>query len=388
MAIPARPTPDFVVLQAHSPRGRRHATRDGPAAARHPYDRFQRRGLGGKDHRRRQLRGGADTAPDQQPAAPGGVDGSGQGQPAPVRPAGAFRSSSSPEPAPALHRQASQDRVDLPRRPAAPDLFRARDREPIGLRSGLQPPPPAPVIALHAVPGDPWGGDAGGDGAGQPVAGPLRRGRNAPVRGHPGLAATLPVLGPRRGPRPFPVQPDLAQPTGRAQTPAELAGLDGAGRAPGLAGDACRVRPFCQTAGLIEDQPAVRVSPLRHDRAAPRITHRLGVPGGPVQQRLEAGRGGRATDFCQLPAVFPLGRPAPALPIRRSPLTELRAGEGAGPSPREICHVRTAARDAPGGRRGRRRPRSWRRVITWSHGSVFPPWVRNQETRVGLLLPL
>lgn len=316
MAIPARPTPDFVVIQAHIPLGRLNATLDGPAAARHPYDRFQRRGLWGTDHRRLQLRGGADTAPDQQPAAPGGVDGIGQGQSAPVIPAGALRSISSPEPAPALHRQASQARVDLPRRPASPDICLARDREPIGLRSGLQPQLPEPVIALHAVPGEPWGGDAGGEGAGPHVAGQLRLGRNAPVLGDPGLAATLPVLGPRRGQIPFPVPQDLVQHPGIAQQHADLAVLDGAGRAPVLAGDACRVLPLFQKAGLIEDQHAVRVSQMLHDLEAQRIPHSIGVPVGPVQPILEAVRGGLATDFCQLPAVFPLGRTEPALQRR------------------------------------------------------------------------
>ena len=81
-ARPARPTPDFVVVYAHIPVGRLNATLDGPAAARHPSDRFQCRGRGAQTPDA-WLRGGADTAPDQSPAAPGGVDGIGQGQSAP-----------------------------------------------------------------------------------------------------------------------------------------------------------------------------------------------------------------------------------------------------------------------------------------------------------------
>ena len=155
MAIPAGPATDFVVIQAHFPIGRLNATLDGLATARHPHRRFQRGGLWGKDHICLQLRGGADTAPDQQPAAPPGLRGLGQRQPAPVIPARPFGAIAGTQPGLACSRQGCHDRVDLPMLPAHLAIFLARDREHIGLRSGLQPQPQAPVIAIHAVPGDP-----------------------------------------------------------------------------------------------------------------------------------------------------------------------------------------------------------------------------------------
>ena len=133
------------------------------------------------------------------------------------------------------------------------------------------------------------GRDAGGEGAGPQVAGQLRPGRNAPVLGDPVLAATLPVLGPRRGQYPVPGpgrtwSSTLASPS---NTPIwEF--IDGAGRAPVLAGDACRVLPLFQKAGLIEDQHAVRVSQMLHDLEAQRIPHSIGVPVGPVEPTMEA----------------------------------------------------------------------------------------------------
>jgi hypothetical protein len=73
MAMPAGPTAHFIVIQAHLALGGLKATLDGPAAASHPHDRLERGGLWGKDYIRLQLRGGADTAPDQEPAAPPGL---------------------------------------------------------------------------------------------------------------------------------------------------------------------------------------------------------------------------------------------------------------------------------------------------------------------------
>src|SRR5512132_712401 len=106
MAMPAGPTAPVIVIQAHLSRGGLKATLDGPAAASHPHDRRERGGLWGKDHIRLQLRGGADTAPDQEPAAPPGLWGLGQRQPVPVLPARPLRPVASTAPAPALQRQA------------------------------------------------------------------------------------------------------------------------------------------------------------------------------------------------------------------------------------------------------------------------------------------
>jgi hypothetical protein len=388
MARPAGPTAPFLVIQAHRSRGGRNATLAGPAAASHPHDRLERGGWWGKDPRRLPRRGGADTAPAQEPAAPPGRWGLGQRQPGPVLPARPLRPVASTAPAPPRHRPAGQERVDVSRRPTAPDLCLARDRQPIGLRSGLQPPPQAPGIALHAVPRAPGGGDAGGASPGQQRAGQWRRGRTTPVRRDPGLATTRPVLGPCHGQRQVPVQEARAQWPGRAPEHAALAVLDGAGRATVLAGDASRGLPCVQNAGLIQDQHAVRVPQMRDDIAAPRITHRIGVPVSPVQHRLEALGGGLAPDCGPRPAVLPLGRTEPALSRRRGPLAGLRAGEVRGPSPCDSCHGCRTALDAPGGGLGRRRQRAWRRVVEWSHGSVRHPCIRNHDTSVGCLLPL
>lgn len=135
MPIPARPAPHFIVVQAHFPLRLLNAALDGPAAPGHPHDLLQRRSLGSKHHRGGQLGGGAETAPDQQPAAPARLQRCGQGLPSPVRPA-----------RPPRCRQAGQARFHRALLGAQPHLFLARHGQDIGLRPALQPPPQAPVL--------------------------------------------------------------------------------------------------------------------------------------------------------------------------------------------------------------------------------------------------
>ena len=73
MTLPAGPAPHCILIQAHCALGLLQAARDGPAAPSHPHDLLPRRRVRGKDPRGGQRRGGADTAPDQQPAAPPGA---------------------------------------------------------------------------------------------------------------------------------------------------------------------------------------------------------------------------------------------------------------------------------------------------------------------------
>src|SRR6267142_7171935 len=113
MAVPTCPTADFILIQANFPLGRLEAALNGPPRARHPHDCRQGGLLGGKDHRRSQLRRGAVTTPDQQPA--------------PVIPPRTFRAIARTELRPAVLWQDGQDRVDLTWSPAQTDGLLARD---------------------------------------------------------------------------------------------------------------------------------------------------------------------------------------------------------------------------------------------------------------------
>ena len=85
-AVPTGPAAHLIRVQAHLACGGFKAAFNGPAGARHPHDSLPGGLLGGQDHIRGQLRGGADPAPDQQPAAPVWRQGLGHGQPVPVIP--------------------------------------------------------------------------------------------------------------------------------------------------------------------------------------------------------------------------------------------------------------------------------------------------------------
>jgi hypothetical protein len=181
MAIPAGPAPHFRVIQADFPFGGLKAALERPAYARPAHDRLQGGALSRKDHIGCQLGGLADAAPHQQLAAPVGLDGIRQGQPAPVIPAGAYRTIPGTEPRPARCGQTGQDRFDLALTPAHPDICFARDRQDVGLRLGFQPQAQSSMIPVHAVAGDPRGRHTRGQGPGQHLLGQLRLGRKAPV---------------------------------------------------------------------------------------------------------------------------------------------------------------------------------------------------------------
>src|SRR6516162_4051131 len=106
MAIPACPTPDLIVIQAHVAFGRFNTALDRPARASDLDGFCQGGGQWRKDDKGRQSRRITETAPDQQPAAPRWLHGSGQGQPTPIIPAGAFRPGSGTVPLPALRGEA------------------------------------------------------------------------------------------------------------------------------------------------------------------------------------------------------------------------------------------------------------------------------------------
>src|SRR5262245_32465028 len=77
MAIPAGPTPDLIVIQADFAFGGFKTALNRPARAGHLDGCCQGGGLRGKDDKGRQSRRIAQTAPDQQPAAPRWLHGTG-----------------------------------------------------------------------------------------------------------------------------------------------------------------------------------------------------------------------------------------------------------------------------------------------------------------------
>jgi hypothetical protein len=326
MPRPAGPGPPCSVLQADGPRGRRHAARDGPAAARPPHDRFPRGGLPGPDPLRLPCHGGADTAPPQPPAAPPGLRGLGPRQPTPVIPAGLWGPVAGTPPA---------------RWPGACAPAAARAPSP---RPGPRPPAPRP-----------------GGGPPAPAAGPDERPPRRPRR--PTAPARWPRPATRRGGRspPGPPGPDY-------------------GRAPTAAW-----RPLCTTPVASRTRPPLGGLPRRDDRGPQGIAPRGGVPVGPVQQRWDASGGGRAAGFRSVPAGPALRLPEQAAPRRQDPWAGWREGDRRGPPPRHRRHGGRAACTADDGRLGRRRERSIRRFIAPWPGAVRRPCVRNHETRMRLV---
>ena len=78
-------------------------------------------------------------------------------------------------------------------------------------------------------------------------------------------------------------------------------------RAGVLAGDAAGFRALLQEAGLIDDQHAARVVPeVLDDVVAQIVPHRVGIPGGSVQQALDTFRAALADRLGELPAVLAL----------------------------------------------------------------------------------
>src|SRR5207342_298797 len=157
MAIPARPTPDLILIEADLPFGFLKALFDGPAAPDH-LDRGREgsrlRGI----HDVRGARGGvAETPTDQEPPPPVGLARRSQGEPAPVIPSGAFGPVTSPQATPVLLLQHRQERFDLPLAAGTPDIFFPRDGEDIRLGALFQPRPQRAMIAIHTVPGHPGG---------------------------------------------------------------------------------------------------------------------------------------------------------------------------------------------------------------------------------------
>ena len=124
-------------------------------------------GLRGKDHRGPQLQRGAETAPDQQPAAPCRVDRCRPRYPAPVLPPHSLRAFAGPQASPPILGQGGQQGCHVPLLPVHPDIYFAGDGQPRGLGLALQPQPPAPIITIDAGAGAPRGG--------------RRLGRTAPV---------------------------------------------------------------------------------------------------------------------------------------------------------------------------------------------------------------
>ncbi len=339
MPIPADPAPHFIVVQAHFALGLLNAALDGPSAAGYPDDLRQGRDLRGKDHVGGQVRGIAQTPPDQQPAAPSGLQRWGQGQPAPVVPAGALSPVACTEAGPAVLRRGGQEAFDLPLLPPQPDLCLARHRQGIGRGLAFQPPAPPLIIPRHAVACHLRGRHAGRDGTGPQLTGQRRLGGNGPIRRDSRLLAARSVVRPLLGQIQFTIQQRMAQRTGIAHKHADLAVLHVADRPSLLAGDPSRVAPFFHKACFVEDQYTLRIAQMLDDIGAPLIAHHVSVPVGAGQQVLEAIRGGLATGFRHLPAVLAFRLPQQAAHIRHDPLARLRADDIPGQPPGNICHV-------------------------------------------------
>ena len=115
----------------------------------------------------------------------------------------------------------------------------------------------------------------------------------------------------------------MAQRTGIAQKDANLAIVHLPSRATIVAGNASRVSPLFQKAGLVDHQHHVWVCQMLHYVGAQLIADGLGVPQRAAQQMLKGLRRGVAAHFGQLPAVLVLGWAQQAPPIGHDSLPGL-----------------------------------------------------------------
>jgi hypothetical protein len=160
-----------------------------------------------------------------------------------------------------------------------------------------------------------------------------------------GLPPALTVVGPLRRQIERTVQQRVPQRTGIAQQHTDLAVVDLARRAPGLAGDASRVAALFQKARLIEHQHRLRVPQMLPDVGAQLTTHRLRVPEGPAPQVLNRSGGGVAAACRPLPAGFALGRTQQPPQRGYRPLARLGALDIGGQAALKIVQVRGPSRD-------------------------------------------
>ncbi len=111
---------------------------------------------------------------------------------------------------------------------------------------------------------------------------------------------------------------------------ADLGVLDAPGRPAVLALDADGVRALLEEAGLVEDQDGLFVTEVLDDVAPEVIADGLGVPIGRIEEALDAVGGGLAEEFCEVPAVLPLGRGEEAAEVAEGTAAGLGASEAGG----------------------------------------------------------
>jgi hypothetical protein len=183
-----------------------------------------------------------------------------QGYPTPLIPAAPLRSRSGTEPGPAVVGQSSQYRFDLVLLPVTPDILLARDGQDICLYALLQPYPQAPIIPLNTIARDPGCWHLRVESVLEHLARQVRlRGKRVLLRyasALTALAIIYPVFGPIEGT----IQQGMTPATGIGQEHPDLAVLNPPCCATILPRHPCRMLPFFEKPGLIDDQDRLRLA--------------------------------------------------------------------------------------------------------------------------------
>jgi len=326
-ALPTRPTPDLLLIEADLPFGFLTALFDGPAAPDNLDRGREGRRLRGI-HDGRGARGGvAETPTDQEPPPPVGLARRSQGEPAPVRPSGACGPVTSPHATPVLLLQHRQERFALPLAASTPDLCFPRHREDRRLGALFPPLPPRALIAIPPGPGPPGGRHGRVTCPRQPLLGAVRLRGNGPLRRHPCTDPACRIIRPRLGQRAFAIQHSMALRTCLGYKAPHWAMRNTAGGPTLWSGHAGRTLAFVEQPCLIPHEHRVGIAHRLDHRGVSGLAHRLSIPPGTPQHMLEAIRCRLPIRFGDLPPIFPLDG-APQAPQRGPhPTTSGAAGQ-------------------------------------------------------------
>lgn len=290
--------------------------------------------------------GAKPTAADHEPAAPGGRQQRGPGQPPPVLPAGAWRAVASAQPTPACSPQRRHAGFDLVWPAAAPDRGCPRDGQDRGGVGFLHPQPPRSMLAIATIARHPGSWAALVKGARQALLRPWRCGRPGPLRWTPRALAACGGVRPCVGEIACTSQQDMALGAGSGQEYPPVTLRHATRGAARWARHSSRMRTFVEPPRRRDDQHRLRDAPGLDHGGAPIGAKGLGIPARASQYLLDPLRRRVAVDFGDLPAMVPRYRAAHATEIRPGTPPDV-APRTRGASPIVPPRSATASRGAP-----------------------------------------
>lgn len=104
-----------------------------------------------------------------------------------------------------------------------------------------------------------------------------------------------------------------------------------------LGGDAARLRPLLQKAGLVDDQHTAYLVPqVLDDVVTQVVTHPVGVPSGGIEQALRALWARFADRFGELPAILPFHPVEQTNEVPSGPFTHFHPPEPMGDASHQV----------------------------------------------------